>query len=107
MIKGMTKTLIVAATSAASLLGAASADHRDHGEDHSQHISAEHAATSSGPAKAVDAFAVALASNNEKLVFSTRTFSSPKAAARNARLRNMRRLTWAQTCFSCQASRRP
>lgn len=46
----------------------ARADHNDSGHDHSGHAPDEHGAASSAPAKIVDAFAVGLASGNEKLV---------------------------------------
>jgi ketosteroid isomerase-like protein len=62
------KLTSIAAGAAATiaLSGAAHADHRNH-DDHSKHSPAEHAAASSGPAKTVDAFGVALVSKNEKL----------------------------------------
>jgi ketosteroid isomerase-like protein len=64
------KLLFGAAAVAFAYSGAARADHRDAGDhaDHAKHSPAERSAASSGPARAVDAFAVALAAQNEPLV---------------------------------------
>ncbi|NWG93201.1 MAG: nuclear transport factor 2 family protein [Parvularculaceae bacterium] len=63
----LTSLLMAWSIAAIALPASALADHRDH-DDHSKHSAEQHAAVSSGPAKAVDAFAVALAAQNEALV---------------------------------------
>ncbi len=68
MTYGARRIFLATAASALALSGHAAADHRDHDGEHSKHTAAEHAAQASGPSKIVDAFAVALASQNEKLV---------------------------------------
>lgn len=61
------KYLLTAAAIAVLMSGPSYADHRDSG-DHAHHSPEQHKAASSAPAKIVDAFAVALASKDERLV---------------------------------------
>lgn len=60
--------LIAISAAPLAFASAAHADHNAAGHDHSAHNAEEHAAVSSAAAKIVDAFSVALASKNEKLV---------------------------------------